>query len=86
MTKLEARYTEIMLQILKFTIILDELEIKAIFIIKSSLTLHEANPVYACILSIIGNTQNRTNNHEDIALGIVDIATSISNTFNLEML
>ena len=75
-----------MLQILKFTIILDRLEIKTTFVIKFSLTLHEANPAYICILSIIGNTQNRINNYEDISQGIIDIAKYISNTFNLAML
>ena len=50
-TKFEARYTD-MLQMLKFTITLDRLEIKATFIIKYSLSLHEANPMYPHISSI----------------------------------
>ena len=47
--------------------------------------MRQTLPPYACNLSIIGHSQNRINDHEDIALGIVDIAKCISNTFNLEM-
>ena len=39
-----------MLQMLKFTIvILDRLDIKATYVIKSSLSLCETNPAYLCI-------------------------------------
>ena len=50
--KLVARYTKIMLQILKFTIITNRLEIKATFVIKSSPSLCEANLACPCISSI----------------------------------
>ena len=45
-TKLEARYTEIMLKMLKLTIVLDGLEVKVTFGIKYSLSLHKTNHVY----------------------------------------
>ena len=48
-TKLVARCAIIMLQMLKFTISLDRLEIKAVLVNKSSLLSHEVNPVYLYI-------------------------------------
>ena len=42
MTKVGARYTEIMPKMLKFTVILDRLEINATFVITSSLSLLKA--------------------------------------------
>ena len=48
-TKLVARCAKIMLQMLKFTISLDRLEIKAVLVNKSSLLSHEVNPVYLYI-------------------------------------
>ena len=50
--KLVAGYAKIMPQMLKFTIILNRLEIKAAFVIKSSPSLCEANPACPCIPSI----------------------------------
>ena len=47
-TKLVARCAIIMLQMIKFTISLDRLEIKAV-LVKSSLLSHEVNPVYLYI-------------------------------------
>ena len=49
MTKLKARYTEMILQKIKFTIILNRLDIKATFVIKSNVSLHESKPVYPYI-------------------------------------
>ena len=48
-TKLVARCAIIMLQMIKFTISLDRLEIKAVLVNKSSLLSHEVNPVYLYI-------------------------------------
>ena len=48
-TKLEARYTIIILWMLKFTLSMDRLRINVVFFIKSSLLLHKANPVYLYI-------------------------------------
>ena len=48
-TKLVARCAKIMLQMLKFTISLDRLEIKAVLVNKFSLLSHKVNPVYLYI-------------------------------------
>ena len=48
-TKLVARCAIIMLQMIKFTISLDRLEIKAVLVNKSSLLSHKVNPVYLYI-------------------------------------
>lgn len=46
---------QIMLQMLKFIIILYRLEIKVPFVIKSILLLHEENPVYPHVPSIVNS-------------------------------
>ena len=55
MTKLEAMYTDIMLQLLKFIIILDRLRDQShiCHVIKSSLSLHKTNSTYPHIPSIL---------------------------------
>ena len=52
-TKLEARYTEIMLQMLKFILSWTDKELKATFVNKSGLSPREATLTYPCIPSFL---------------------------------